>query len=136
MALETWGSDNVSFPGECYRRYVDELYRKDALVKGTFTLSGQPARLEQIRCPTLAVTFEHDNIVPWQSAAELIERVGAADKQRIHLPGGHVGAVVSQKASKTLWPQLAAWWAARDEDPAAEAPAKARGARKTSAAAR
>jgi polyhydroxyalkanoate synthase len=119
LALETWGNDNVSFPGECYKRYVEELYRKDALVAGTFTLSGRPAKLENITCPTLAVTFEHDNIVPWPSAAELIDQVGAVDKERIHLPGGHVGAVVSQKASKTLWPQLSAWWAARDAEPAA-----------------
>jgi len=119
MALETWGNDNVSFPGECYRRYIEELYRGDALVKGTFSLSGTPARLEAIECPTLAVTFEHDNIVPWKSAAELIERVGSEDKERVHLPGGHVGAVVSQKASKTLWPTLSAWWSARDAAPVA-----------------
>jgi polyhydroxyalkanoate synthase subunit PhaC len=138
MALETWGSDNVSFPGACYRRYVEALYREDALVKGTFTLSGRPALLSQITCPTLAVTFEHDNIVPWASAAELIDRVGAADKRRIHLPGGHVGAVVSQKASRTLWPELAAWWAARDAEIAsiadAEPGAKGRGSKKSVAA--
>ena len=119
LALETWGNDNVSFPGECYKRYVEELYRKDALVAGGFSLGGHPIHLSQITCPTLAVTFEHDNIVPWPSAAELIDQVGAADKQRIHLPGGHVGAVVSQKASKTLWPQISAFWAARDAEPKA-----------------
>ncbi len=114
LALETWGNDNVSFPGECYRRYVRELYRDDALLGGSFTLSGRPARLESIRCPTLAITFEHDGIVPWQSAAVLLDRIASADKQHTHLPGGHVGAVVSKKAAKTLWPQLSKWWAARD----------------------
>jgi poly[(R)-3-hydroxyalkanoate] polymerase subunit PhaC len=114
LALEKWGSDNVSFPGECYRRYIKELYRDDALVKGTLTLSGRPARLESIRCPTLAVTFEHDNIVPGPSAAALVDHVGSADKQRLHLPGGHVGAVVSRKASEGLWPTLSKWWAERD----------------------
>jgi polyhydroxyalkanoate synthase len=118
IALETWGNDNIAFPGACYQRYVEELYRNDALLKGTFTLSGKPARLENITCPTLAVTFEHDTIVPWPSAAELIDRVNAEDKQRLHLPGSHVGAVVSQKASKTLWPQISAWWAARDGEKA------------------
>ncbi len=118
VALETWGNDNIAFPGACYQRYVEELYRNDALLKGTFTLSGKPARLENITCPTLAVTFEHDTIVPWPSAAELIDRVSAEDKQRLHLPGSHVGAVVSQKASKTLWPQISAWWAARDGEKA------------------
>lgn len=114
LALETWGNDAVSFPGACYVRYVEELYRGDALVKGTFVLAGKPAKLGAITCPVLAVTFEHDNIVPWQSAAVLIDEVGSADKHRIHLPGGHVGAVVSQKASKTLWPQIAAFWAKQE----------------------
>lgn len=114
LALETWGNDNVSFPGEAYRRYVEELYRADALARGTFTLSGRPARLEEIRCPVLAVTFEHDGIVPWRSAAALLDLCGATDKERIHLPGGHVGAVVSRAAAKGLWPKLSAWWAARD----------------------
>jgi polyhydroxyalkanoate synthase len=114
FALETWGHDNVSFPGACYVRYIEELYQRDALLAGTFRLSGRPVHLEQIRCPTLAVTFEHDHIVPAASAAILLERIGSAVKEQIHLPGGHVGAVVSKKASQTLWPQLAAWWARHD----------------------
>ena len=116
LALERWGNDNVSFPGECYRRYIEALYQSDALVKGEFTLSGRPALLGSIACPTLAVTFEHDTIVPGPSAAALIERVGAKDKERIHLPGGHVGAVVSRSASEKLWPRLSGWMATRDAD--------------------
>jgi polyhydroxyalkanoate synthase len=76
------------------------------------------------------VTFEHDNIVPHASAAVLLEQVGAADKKRIHLPGGHVGAVVSQKASKTLWPEISAWWAARDGE-SGEATGKGRAKKAT-----
>jgi polyhydroxyalkanoate synthase len=112
LALETWGNDNVSFPGACWRRYVQELYRDDALARGTFRLGGRPANLAALRCPTLAVTFEHDNIVPWQSAAALIELAGSPKKDRIHLPGGHVGAVVSRAASQGLWPKLSAFWTA------------------------
>jgi len=114
FALETWGNDNVSFPGEAYRRYVEELYRKDALVKDEFTLGGKPVRLASITCPLLSVTFEHDNIVPVSSAAPLLERVGSAEKERIHLPGGHVGAVVSRAASRGLWPKISEFWAKRD----------------------
>jgi polyhydroxyalkanoate synthase len=123
LALETWGNDNVSFPGACYRRYIDELYRGDALMRGTFTLSGKPARLEAITCPTLAVTFEHDHIVPWQSAAAVLDAVSSTDKERLHLSGGHVGAVVSKGAKKALWPKLAAFWQARDAAPAVKAEA-------------
>jgi len=114
LALETWGNDNVSFPGECYRRYIKDLYQGNQLVHGTFTLSGRPARLESIECPVLAVTFEHDHIVPAHSAKVLVDRVGAADKEHLHLPGGHVGAVVSSSAKKHLWPRMIGWWAERD----------------------
>jgi polyhydroxyalkanoate synthase len=124
LALETWGNDNVSLPGAAYRRYVEELYRGDALARGTFTLSGRPARLESITCPTLAVTFEHDNIVPWASAAMLIDRVSSDEKERVHLPGGHVGAMVSRNASQGLWPKLSGFWAAHDEEASKKTPAR------------
>lgn len=138
LALETWGNDNVSFPGACYERYVEELYRNDALLAGSFTLSGKPARLEAIVCPTLAVTFEHDNIVLPDSAAVLLERISSDDKHRIHLAGGHVGAVVSKKAAQGLWPAIAKFWEDRDVPvPAAEDEALVerprRAARRTSA---
>ena len=70
--------------------------------------------LAKITCPLLAVTFEHDGIVPWRSAAELVDRAGSRDKRRLHLSGGHVGAVVSKHAAKSLWPELSTFWASRD----------------------
>jgi len=112
LALETWGNDNVSFPGEAYRRYVEELYRRDALAAGTLRISGRPARLDAITCPVLAVTFEHDNIVPWASAAAVLDRVASKEKERVHLTGGHVGAMVSKAAARGLWPRLSAFWEA------------------------
>jgi polyhydroxyalkanoate synthase subunit PhaC len=118
FAIETWGNDNVSFPGECYKQYIEELYRADALMRGTFSLSGIPARLESIECPVSCIVFEHDNIVPWQSAAVLLDRVASKDKTLVKLPGGHVGAVVSKAAKKNLWPKLSAYWAERDAAPA------------------
>jgi polyhydroxyalkanoate synthase len=118
LATERWGNDNVSFPGECYRRYIDELYRENRLAHGTMRLAGRPARLDAIDCPTLAVTFEHDHIVPLASAAALLTAVSSPDKAQLHLNGGHVGAVVSRKAAQGLWPQLSQWWAARDTDAA------------------
>ena len=129
FALEAWGNDNVSFPGEAYRRYIDGLYRADGLMNETFTLSGERVLLRNIACPTLAVTFAHDNIVPEESAAPLVDRVGATDKQRVHLPGGHVGAVISRKALATLWPTISAWWAAHDAEPAARVAKAARAAK-------
>lgn len=106
FAVETWGNDNVPFPGACYERYIEELYRRDALVRGAFHLAGRRVDLATIACPTLAVTFEHDGIVPWKSAAAILDHVSSTHKEHLHLPGGHVGAVVSRKAASGLWPAL------------------------------
>ncbi len=113
-AIEAWAGDNIDFPGEVYRRYITELYREDRLIKGTFRLGGRPARLEQITCPVLCITFEHDHIVPWKSAAAMLDHVASTDKEHLHLPGGHVGSVVSRAAKKHLWPKISAFWTARE----------------------
>ncbi|MFI5299772.1 MAG: alpha/beta fold hydrolase, partial [Polyangiales bacterium] len=95
LATETWGNDNVAFPGECYRRYIEALYRGDQLIDGTFSLSGVRVDLRALTTPTLAVTFENDSIVPFESAGVLIDVIGAHDKRLLKVPGGHVGAMVS-----------------------------------------
>jgi polyhydroxyalkanoate synthase len=118
LAIETWGNDNVSFPGACYEEYIERLYRGDALINDTMTLSATPAKLGNIKMPVCCIVFSHDNIVPKQSAAVLLDKVSSADKTLLDLPGGHVGAVVSKAAQKGLWPKMSAFWAARD----AEAP--------------
>jgi polyhydroxyalkanoate synthase len=113
LATERWGHDNVSFPGACYVRYIEELYRRNMLMRGGFTVAGRPAELHQIKCPTLALAFGDDHIVPLASAAPLIDRVSSTDKQLVVQTGGHVGAVVSRKASERLWPVMSDFWAAR-----------------------
>lgn len=117
VAVEHWGSDNVSFPGGCFAQYIGQLYRDNALAAGTLAIDGRRVDLAAIRCPTLAVTFADDHIVPWRGAATLLDRIGAPDKRHLHLPGGHVGAVVSRKAARSLWPTLARFWTDHDTAP-------------------
>ena len=114
LATEKWGNDNVSFPGACYAQYIDELYRANKLITGGFSLLGRPVELAAITCPTLALAFAEDHIVPLASASPLIERVSARDKQLVVERGGHVGAVVSRKASQRLWPAMHQFWHDRD----------------------
>ena len=113
LATERWGNDNVSFPGECYVRYIEDLYRDNQLAAGAFTVLGKPARLSQIRCPVLALAFGDDHIVPVDSARPLIDLVSSRDKQLVVDRGGHVGAVVSRKAAGRLWPAMHTFWAQR-----------------------
>jgi len=114
LALETWANDNVSLPGAFYVTYIEELYRKDRLVDGSFVVRGRPARLQAITCPTLTIGFGHDYIVPPGSCEVLDALVGTDDHDLWRIDGSHVGGVTSRHAKKTLWPKMSAWWRERD----------------------
>ena len=115
LAKERWANDNVAMPGEVFRAWVDDIYRADALTRGAMVMDGTPVRLQAIDTPLHALTFEDDYIVPMASAEPLVTMAGTTDKLHTHLPGGHVGAVVSRGARKHLWPILARFWAERDQ---------------------
>ncbi|MCP4448551.1 MAG: alpha/beta fold hydrolase [Myxococcales bacterium] len=115
VATEHWGSDNVDFPGEVFRALIQDLYRNDGIMRETIHLGGEPVRLANIEAPTLIVTFEHDYIVPKESATVMLDCISSKEQEHIHLSGGHVGAVVSRKAAKGLWPQLSQWWIDHEE---------------------
>lgn len=110
LAMEAWANDNVALPGAFFRRYIQEIYRDDALARGTLSLGGAPLRLQEVRAPTLAVVFGDDHIAPAASCRVLLELIGSERRELLELSGSHVGGVVSAAAGKRLWPVLAAWW--------------------------
>ncbi|MCC6527930.1 MAG: alpha/beta fold hydrolase [Polyangiaceae bacterium] len=105
-ALEAWASDNVAFPAAAYVRYIRELYQENRLVQGTHAVAGRPVDLGRIRCPVLTVTTSRDTICPPAAALALNERVGSSDRRALGIPGGHVGAVVGERARTALYPAL------------------------------
>lgn len=112
-AMDTWSNDNIPFPAEAYQTYIGELYQKNALAKGTHHVRGQRVDLSQITCPVLHIVASRDNICPECAATALEGLVGAKDQEVLKIEGGHVGAVVGSKASKQLYPAVAAWLKAR-----------------------
>jgi polyhydroxyalkanoate synthase subunit PhaC len=112
-ALETWAGDNIPFPGSAYGTYIEDLYQKNALVRGEHRVSGRRVDLAAIRCPVLTVAAERDTICPVAAARALNDACGSADKQLLVVPGGHVGAVVGSRAPKELYPAMRDWLGAR-----------------------
>ena len=68
---------------------------------------------ERITVPFLHVMAEHDHIVPYASAKDLVAMVGSADKKELLLKGGHVSLVAGPNAGRRLWPQLDTWLSGR-----------------------
>jgi polyhydroxyalkanoate synthase len=112
-ALEEWAGDNIPFPGAAYATYIEELYQKNALVRGEHYVAGRRVDLGSIQCPVLTVAAERDTICPLPAARALNEACGSADKELVVVPGGHVGAVVGSRAPKVLYPAMRDWCLSR-----------------------
>ena len=82
-------------------------------MQGTFEVAGRKVDLSTITAPFLHVVAEHDHIVPYDAAKDLVKLVGSEDKREIMLKGGHVSLVAGGNAVFRLWPQLDAWLAER-----------------------
>lgn len=111
--FDRWGSDQIPFPGECFRQTTKELMWENKLVKGTLMIGGRNANLANIKIPVLHVAAQHDHIVPSEASRDLIPLLGSEDKQEIVMKGGHVSLVAGGNAIYRLWPQLDRWLAKR-----------------------
>ncbi len=112
-AMETWGSDNIPFPAAAYQTYITDLYQGNLLVKGEHRVRGARVDLRAITCPVLVIGADRDTICPLPAAKALLDHCGTTDTEVLHVPGGHVGAVVGSRASHDLYPATARWFRER-----------------------
>jgi polyhydroxyalkanoate synthase len=115
MALQTWITDDMSYLGEAYRKYIKDCYQENYLVQGKLLINGERVDLSRIDCPLLTVVAAEDPICPPASATVLNDLVSSTDKEVLELPGGHIGAVAGQNAARYLWPRLVEWLGERNE---------------------
>jgi polyhydroxyalkanoate synthase len=111
--FDRWAADQIPFPGECFRQNTKELMWENKLYKDTFTLAGRPVRLANVKAPFMHVMAEHDHIVPYAAAKDLVAMIGSEDKNEVVLKGGHVSLVAGGNAIYRLWPQLDSWLSER-----------------------
>jgi polyhydroxyalkanoate synthase len=111
--FDRWANDQIPFPGECFRQTTKDLMWENKLYKNQFELDGRRVAINNIKVPFLSVMAEHDHIVPYESAKDLINLVGSSDKRDIVLKGGHVSMVAGPNASRRLWPELDGWLSER-----------------------
>ena len=111
--FDRWAADQIPFPGECFRQTTKELMWDNKLIKNELVLGGRRVDLKQVVASFLAVMAEHDHIVPYESAKELLTLIGSTDKRDIVLKGGHVSLVAGPNAVRRLWPELDHWLSER-----------------------
>ena len=109
-ALEIWSQDNVSFPGRCFVTIIEELYKKNALAKGSLKIAGEPVLLGQIKGPVLNIAAMDDHIVLFNSTLQNYHLENGVAFESISAQGGHISSLLGSRAQKTLWPQILEWF--------------------------
>lgn len=112
-ALDKWAEDTLPMPGELFRQSAKEIIIANKLFEGGLEIGGRIVDVGAIKVPFLHAVAEHDHIVPYEVARELVEKIGSADKEEIMLKGGHVSLIAGAGAIKRMWPKLDEWLAPR-----------------------
>lgn len=109
LRMEKWIADRPDHPGEAARQWLNDLYRHNKLVNGTFEISGEKVNLANITCPVINIFAEQDHIIPVSCSKALGAHIKPELYKEIGFPGGHVGVFVSRKAQGVVAGGLIDW---------------------------
>lgn len=109
VRMEKWIFDSPAQAGQCFIEFIEELYKKNKLVKNKLEVGGRKVDLKKITMPLLNIYARDDHLVPPASSIPLNDLVGSKDKRLITFPGGHIGIYVSSRSQKELAPTVATW---------------------------
>ncbi len=114
LRMEKWINDSPNQSGECFRQFMNDLYKENKLVKGELEVGGKKVNLENVTMPLLNIYAAEDHLVPPAATTPLNDHVGTKDKELYKFPGGHIGVFVGARSQKELAPAVAKWLKARD----------------------
>lgn len=113
FAIESWLYDSVPIIGPVYREIVNQIYKKNLLIKSKMKIGSDLVDLKKITMPTLNIIGVKDDLVPPPSSKSVMDVISSSDKKLIEFPTGHVGLCVSPNAHEQLWPEVGKWLAKR-----------------------
>lgn len=109
LRMEKWINDSPDQAGETFRKFVNELYKENRLIKGQLQIGGRKVDLKRIDMPLLNIYAEQDHLVPPSSSEPLGKLVSSTDVTTRSFPVGHIGMYVSSKSQRDLAPTIAEW---------------------------
>jgi len=111
--IEMWLYDERSIIGEVYRKIINDVCKKNLLIKNKMQIGGHILDLRKITMPVLNIMGAKDDLVPPESSKPILSVIGSKDKKLIEFPTGHVGLCTGKMAHEQLWPKVGEWLAQR-----------------------
>ena len=116
VRMERWIFDSPDVPGETFRQFVEDCYKKNLLIQSKMFLGDQRVDLKNLTMPLLNFYGEYDHLVPPQACNQLTKAVGSKDVEDVCLETGHIGIYVSSKFQKLFAPKIVQWLKDRDHE--------------------
>jgi len=115
MLVERWTLDESPLPGRLFEQVVEDLYRRDSLMRGTLSVAGRMVSPKDVSAPLLAVYDPHSVVIPPDSVIAFHDAAASRQKRLLAYEGdtgvalAHVGALMGENAHRRLWPEIFAW---------------------------
>lgn len=106
LRMEKWIFDSPGQVGATIKEFTEEMYHKNALIKGEFELNGVKVNLKNIKCPVLVILGKKDNQVPPAATRPIVDAVGSDDVVLEEFDTGHIGIFVSGRSQKEVAPKI------------------------------
>jgi polyhydroxyalkanoate synthase subunit PhaC len=107
--LMAWNADGTRMPWRMHSEYLERLYLKNELARGTFTLNGKRVDLRRLRLPMFVVGTESDHVAPWRSAYKVRGLTRSSDYTFLLTSGGHNAGIVSGPVHPRRRHRLLTW---------------------------
>ncbi len=115
VRMEKWIFDSPDVPGETFRQFVNDFYKKNLLIKNELHIGGRHVDLKKLTMPLLNIYARFDHLVPPGASDKLTGVVGSEDKEDFCLDTGHIGIYVSSKCQREFAPKILEWLKERDD---------------------
>ncbi len=107
QAMHGWATDQIPFPGKCFRQTAEWLIRDNRLADNTLVTERGELDLGSIACPVMNSVGTADHLVPLEANRPLLDVLPGADD--LQFPAGHVGLIVGGKAHRVSIPGMLDW---------------------------
>ncbi len=95
LQMEIWSNDSVSFPRQIFQDFLIPIYRENSMMKTS-----------ALKMPIFSLAAMDDHIVPIESARGIKVSHPDCEHRFFEAKGGHIGAVLSSRTRKEIWPEL------------------------------
>lgn len=108
--FEDWFKHTQDIPGEFYLWIVRNLFRDNALVRGSLQVLGETVDLSRLDMPLNLLAGATDHITPPAQVFAIADHASTPAEliRREIAPGGHLGLFMGHEALREHWPPLLA----------------------------